>query len=287
MNGVFALFREAANRWVADRCYRLGASLAYYAIFSLFPLLLLLVTGLGYLLGDGPSTKHQILDALSRATGSAAVRSLLDDTLTSMQEHRAARGIGAIVGLFTLLFGASGVFSELDTMLNTIWRVPVPEGQTIGKSLIIFLKDKTLSFGLVIAAGFVLLASFILSTAFTAMGEAARNYLPWGHGWGAVELIASILFLTSAIAALFRTLPQTRVAWRDVLGGSLLASVLLMILRWLLAWYLAHMGSYAAYGAVGAMLGLMLLIYLSSLVVFFGAELTRVYAERYGSLAAP
>ncbi len=214
------------------------------------------------------------------------MRSLLDDTLTSMQEHRAARGIGAIVGIFTLLFGASGVFSELDTTLNTIWRVPVQEGQTVAKSILVFLKDKTLSFGLVIAAGFLLLASFILSTALAAMGDAARSYLPWGYGWGAVELVASIVFLTGAIAALFRTLPQTSVAWRDVLGGALLASVMLMILRWLLAWYLAHMGSYAAYGAVGAMLGLMLLIYLSSLIVFFGAELTRVYAERYGSLAA-
>src|SRR5580704_15575694 len=123
---VGRLLQERATRWVNDRCYRLGASLAYYAIFSLFPLLLLSITVLGYALGEGPATRTALLDAATGVGGSPAVRALLDETLVSMQQHRTARGVGAVVGLATLLFGASGVFSELSTSLNTIWRVEEP-----------------------------------------------------------------------------------------------------------------------------------------------------------------
>jgi membrane protein len=281
-----ALFRETATRWVGDRCYRLGASLAYYAIFSLFPLLLLLVTVVGYLLGDSASARLRLLDSLGGATGSPAVRSLLDDTLASMQAHRAARGIGMVVGLVTLLFGASGVFSELDTSLNAIWRVSERSADTLWKSVLEFLRGKALAFGLVIASGVLFLASLATDTALNTFANAASGRFPIPFAWGGVELLASIVFLTVSLAAMYRTLPHTRVAWRDVLGGALLAAALLTALKWLLAYYLAHLGSYAAYGVVGGVLALLLLIYCASLVIFFGAEFTRVYAERRGSLAA-
>jgi membrane protein len=275
---LLGLLRETATRWVDDRCDRLGASLSYYAIFSLFPLLLLSITLLGFALGNGPALKTQIVDAISRATGAPAVQSLVDDTLTSMQEHRTARGVGAVVGFLALLFGASGVFAELRSSLNIIWRVRDPPNVTMWQSIVGFLRSKGLSFGLVGAAGMLMLGSLVLSTALATID--ATIGLPWRP----VDAAASILALTVALAAMFRSLPQTHVAWRDVFGGALLAAALLTLLKHLLAYYLAHIGSYAAYGAVGAMLGLLTVIYVSSLVVFFGAEFTRVYAERYGSL---
>jgi membrane protein len=277
-----ALLRETATRWVDDRCYRLGASLAYYALFSLFPLLLLSVTVLGFALGDGAATRTQLLDSVTGATGEPEMRALLDQTLTSMQDHRAARGIGAIVGLVTLVFGASGVFSELSSSLNTIWRVREPDERTVWQSVVSFLRDKALSFGLVALAGLLLLVSLVLSTALAAASDAI-HVAPLV---ASVEVVVSMLFMTAAIAGMYHALPQTSVAWRDTLPGALVAALLLTILKRLMAWYLAHVGSYAAYGAVGAVLGLLLLIYVSSLVVFFGAELSRVYAERFGSLKA-
>jgi membrane protein len=279
------LLRETASRWVDDRCYRLGASLAYYAIFSIFPLLLLLVTALGYALGDGSSVRRELLDSLTWVTDSPAVRSLLDDTLSSMQQHRTARGIGAVMGVLALLFGASGVFAELDTSLNTIWRVRDPETSTFWQSALGFVKDKALSFALVLAAGAFSLGSLVVSAALSTIGPAAQSHLPRVAGLSSIVELASILFLSAVLAVVFRALPRTRVAWGDVLGGAVLAASLLTLSRWPLSFYLAHVGSYAAYGAVGAMLGLMLLIYLWSLVLFFGAEFTRVYAERCGSLA--
>lgn len=278
--GAIALLRETADRWAGDRCYRLGASLAYYAIFSLLPLLLLSVTILGYALGAGDSVRMDVLDSLKGATGSTAVRSLLDDALADLQAHRTARGVGAIVGLATLLFGASGVFSELFASLNTIWRVRPRPVRGAWNSVVRFVADKALSFALVVAAGLVLLGSLVLSTALATIAGRTGGHLPWRGA----EIAASMLLVTGALAATFRNLPQTHVEWRDVLGGALLAAAMLTVLKHLLAWYLASMGSYAAYGAVGAVLGLLLLIYASSLVMFFGAEFTRVYAERYGSL---
>jgi membrane protein len=275
-----ALFRETGTRWVDDRCDRLGASLAYYAIFSLFPLLLLSLTGVGYALGEGDSIRTKILDSLTGATGSVAVRSILDETLASMQAHRTARGIGAVVGVLTLAFGASGVFSELSASLNAIWRVRVPERRSIWRSMVELVTDRAVSLAFVGAAGLLLLCSLVVSTALAALRQSSHVYLAW---WP-VELAASLLFSTVALATLYRTLPQTRVTWSDVFGGALLAAVLLTFLRRLLVWFLTHVGSYAAYGAVGGVLGLLLLMYLSSLVMFFGAEFTRVYAERFGSL---
>jgi membrane protein len=270
---------ETARRWVDDRCYRLAASLAYYAIFSLFPLLLLAVTVLGYALGEGSATRNELLDSLTGATGSPAVRALLDETLSSMQAHRTARGVGAVVGLATLAFGASGVFSELSTSLDAIWRVKSGVADTTWQSVLAFLKDKMLSLMLVGVAGVLLLGSLVLSTVLAAVTPSGA-----GLPWSTIELVASTLLLAVVLATLFRAVPRAPVTWRDVLVGALIAALLLTVLKRLMAWYLAHLGSYAAYGAVGAVLGLMLLIYVSSLVMFFGAELSRVFAERFGSL---
>jgi membrane protein len=279
LRATASLLRETASRWVDDECYRLGASLAYYAIFSIFPLLLLSATVLGYALGEGATTRTALVDAVTGATGSPAVRELLDETLASMQVHRTARGVGAVVGLLTLLFGASGVFSELTASLNRIWRVRGPASQSAGQAVVGFLRDKALSLAIVGLVGLLLFGSLALSTGLSAASNAARA-LPWQ--W--IELAVSTAFLTLVLAAMLRALPRAHVQWRDALGGALVAALLLTVLKRLLAWYLAHLGSYAAYGVVGAVLGLLLLIYLASLVVFFGAELSRVYAERFGSL---
>ena len=268
-----------AHRWVDDRCYRLAASLAYYAIFSLFPLLLLAVTVLGYALGEGSTTRNELLDSLTGATGSPAVRALLDQTLSSMQAHRTARGVGAVVGLATLAFGASGVFSELSTSLDAIWRVKGGTDETTWQSVLAFLRDKALSLMLVGVTGVLLLGSLVVSTMLAAATPLGGR-LPWST----LELVASMLLLTLILATLFRVVPRAPVTWRDVLVGAFVAALLLTVLKRSMAWYLAHLGSYAAYGAVGAVLGLLLLIYVSSLVMFFGAELTRVFAERFGSL---
>jgi membrane protein len=281
---VASIVKEAGTRWVDDACYRLGASLAFYAVFSIFPLALLAVTVVGFLLGDDASVRHKVVVWFAKAS-TPQFQSLLDQTLESMQTHRSERGIGAVVGIVTLLLGASGVFSELQTTLNTIWRVPAPPSRGFWAAVLQEVKDKALSFAVVGAAAVALLASLATGTALAAIGAETSRVVGGNYLWRMLDLAGSLVLLTMCIAAMFRMIPQATVKWRDVLGGALVTALLFVALRSLLAWYLASLGSYAAYGAVGAVLGLLMWIYVASLILFFGAELTRVYAERFGSFA--
>jgi membrane protein len=147
------------------------------------------------------------------------------------------------------------------------------------------IKDKALSFLVVLGTAVALLLSLLVSAALSAVDSTASEIVQSPYLWLLVEAGVSIALLTALFAAMYRMIPQTEIAWRDVFGGALLAAVLFTGLKRLLAWYLGHIGSYAAYGAVGGMLGLLAWIYLASLILFFGAEFTRVYAERFGSLA--
>lgn len=281
---LLGLLKDAAVRWSDDQCYRLGASLSYYAVFSIFPLLLLCVTAVGYVMGHDASIRDRLLDYVSNS-GAPEMRPLLDQTLTSMQTHETARGIGALVGVVTLLFGASGVFSELEGTLDIIWRVKSPKTSSIWQVVLAAIKDKALSFLVVLGTAIALLLSLFVSAALRAIGATASQIVESPAFWLLAEAGVSIALLGALFAAMYRMIPQAPIAWRDVLGGAFLAAVLFTGLKHLFAWYLGHLGSYAAYGAVGGMLGLLAWIYLASLILFFGAEFTRVYAERYGSLA--
>jgi len=275
--------KDAGVRWADDACYRLGASLAYYALFSIFPLLLLAVTGVGFILGSDDNARQKLLSSLS--SPSPEFRALLDQTLQSMQQHRTARGVGAVIGGVALLFGASGVFSELESSLNLIWRVKAPPIRSVWSFVVDTVRSKALSFAIVVVAATALLASIAVSTALGALAMATSSKGAGREGWELTETAISIALLTALFAAVFAMIPQTRVESRDVVGAAALTSLLFTALKALLAWYLAHLGSYAAYGAVGGVLGLLTWIYVASAVLFYGAEFSRVYAERFGSLA--
>jgi membrane protein len=281
---VFEVIGESANRWVDDRCYRLGASLAFWALFSIFPLLLLFVTVVGFFVGHDPSLRAQLVDLVGGGSSPEA-RVLIDQTLGSMRRHQTAGGISAVIGGLTLLFGASGVFGELESALNLIWRVPPRPTKKWSAVLVEAVRDQATSFLLVVIAGIVLLASLVASTALGTLDRSARSLLHSVWLWQLLEMALSIGFLTLLFAAIFRMVPQTRVAWGDVLSGALLTAIAFALMKRLLALYLARLTGYAAYGAVGAVLALLTWIYVLSLLTFFGAEMTRVYAERFGSLS--
>jgi len=275
------LVAEAGTRWLDDRCYRLGAALSYYALFSVFPLLLLAVTAVGFVLGDGPETRARVLASFD--TSSPEVRGLLDQTLASMQRHQTARGVGAVVGVLTLLFGASAVFGELDAALNAIWRCPERKTSGLVASAKAAVKDKAVAFALVLGAAVVVLASLATSTALGAIGGSAARVVPFPWAWQIVEIGVSAAFVTLVLAAIFRVVPACPIAWRDVVPAAIVTMLLFTLLKRTLAYYLAHLSGFGAYGAVGGVLAMLTWIYLMSLVVFFGAELSCVYAERFGS----
>jgi membrane protein len=282
------LLRDAGLRWSDDNCLRLGASLAYYAVFSIFPLLLLAVTAVGFVMGEDPQMRARLLDTVAAAT-SPAFKTLFDQTLSDMQKHQTARGVGALVGFVALFVGSSAVFSELDATINQIWRVKRPEGLGFWGTVVNAVKGKALSFVVVVAAALALLVSLVVSAVLSAVGETVAGATPAALAhlnlWIVIETASSVGVLTVVLAAVFRLIPRTRVEWSDVFGGALLTSLLFTAIKRLLAWYLGHLGSYAAYGAIGGFLCLLTWIYLASLFLSYGAEFGRVYAEQYGSLS--
>jgi membrane protein len=279
------LFMDAGESFMNDHCWRRSASLSYAAVFSIFPLLLLCVAALGFVLGDDESVRERVVASLSSVLTDTS-RPLVDDTLHSLQTHRTARGVGVIVGVVTLVFGASGVFSELSTSLDCIWRVPEKQADTTWRAIANALLDKAFSFVVVVVAAIILLALLGLSAAVASIAQshlgADRNTVVWR----VVDALGSVVLMAFVIAALFRIIPHVRVRWKDVALGSIVTSIGLALLKVAFGFYIGGIGSYAAYGVVGAVLALLMWIYVAALVVFFGAELCRAYATQFGSLKA-
>jgi membrane protein len=193
--------------------------------------------------------------------------------------------VGALVGGIALLLGASGVFSELESSLNFIWRVESKATGGLWSTLLKALKAKAFAFAVVVAAASAVLASLIVSTVLGAIAGTTSS-AGAGHAlWRLIDFATSLAFVTVLLAAIYRIVPSRRVQWGDVFGAAFVASLLLTTLKYLLAWYLANVGSYAAYGAVGAVLGLLTWIYCASLVLFYGAEVSVLHADRFGSVA--
>ena len=270
------LLSSSADRFDDIEGFRLGASFSYYATFAIFPLVLLSVTVLGFVIGDDPSTRESVIAALAGTEDS--VRKVLEQTLTTMQESRGAQKTSAIIGIGTLLFSASGAFTELDFALNKIWKVKPRCGKGIVGKVRVFLDERLAGFACVAGIAVFLLASLVMSATLSAIaGHAHTKVTP--ALLQTAELAGSILLLSAAIAAAFHFVPRSRPPVRDVIGGAVLTTVLLTVLKAIFAIYLSHLTSYSAYGIVGGVLALATWIYLSSQLVIFGATLTRVHCE--------
>lgn len=271
------LLRETAWKWQADNCARLGASLSYYTILSLFPLILVALAIVRVLFFNSDEARELILNGLASVTG--GFRDDFDAALSAATRTRAGSGI---IGTLLLLLGASWVFGELVSAFNIIWGLEAPSS---GGPLH-FLRATFSSFALVLAVIFLLLVSLILNAILLALGQVVVT-LPGGLGlWRVVHTVLTLVVLLLVFALLLKYLPQTRVAWRDVWLGAAFTAVAWSLLQIAIAQYIA-LSEYSQYGAVGAVLALVVWVYLSSQVLFFGGEFTAVYARRYGSRSTP
>lgn len=276
------LVSDTVDRFGDNEGYRLAASFSYYAVFSIFPLLLLSVTLVGYVVGDSAEVKERLLGAVG---GGGSVRDVLQQTLDAMQNSQGARGLSAVVGLVSLLFGASGVFVELSAALNRIWAVKEKKTEGVGAAVKEFIQERLTGFAIVGAIGASLLVSLVASSVleFVLARTHEQIDLPlWDGIVRASEVGLSLLILTGVFTAAFHFIPQTRPPWRTVIVGAFLTTVLLTALKECFAAYLAKLTSYSAYGVAGGILGLTTWIYLSSMIIFFVAQLTRVRAEKLG-----
>ncbi|MBN9164231.1 MAG: hypothetical protein BGO98_08275 [Myxococcales bacterium 68-20] len=280
---LIELFSATAERFSDNEGYRLGAAFSYYCTFSIFPLLLLSITIVGFILGDSASARERLLEVLS--VPGSPMRDLLDRTLTAMQESRSARGVSAVIGVGTLLFGASGAFVELDAALNRIWCVPERESKGLLGSIRVFLLERLSGFAIVLGLGLTLLVSLVASSLLSflvARAEEEVSLSIWPAVGRGAELALSMTLLCAVFTAAFHLIPRSRPPVHVVIPGALLTTVMLSALKELFAAYFAHLKSYSAYGVAGGVLALTTWIYVSSMVIFFGAQLTRIHAEKIG-----
>lgn len=282
---LLPLLKEAYSEFQADEASTLGAALAYYALFSMFPLLLLLIAGLGYVLqywDQAINVQDEILAAVSR-NFSVQLSDALKEILSGIKNNA---GGATLIGLVTLLIGASNIFQQLDLSFNKIWKVPAPQ-QPLGlaASVLQTIRTKLFSFGMVLAVGFLLLVSMALTGVTQVLLDSFQQVpLIGGVAGFLIGLATTLLLNTLVFALLFKFLPNTKVSWSDVGLGAFVTAVLWDIGKNLLAFYIGRSGqSWGAYGLVGTVLILMTWIYFSSQILFLGAEFTEVYSRRRGS----
>ncbi len=278
------LLSETWTEFQKDEAEQRGAALAYYSMFSIFPLLILMLAAFGFVLryrAWAIDAQEEILQAAAR-TFSPQFSEMLRQALKVIQKG-APTATGA--GLIALLIGASSVFHQLDTSFKKIWRVPEKQRPSLLLSYALgYLRGRLLAFVMMAGLGLLLIVSLAM-TVLTQPLLGALAHLPLvGGGAGYLTGLALVLVLNMMIfALLFKYLPGTKVQWRDVMPGAILTALLWEVTKRLLTFYIARSSYVSAYGIVGTMLVLMIWIYFSSQVLFLGAEFTEVYSRRYGS----
>jgi len=271
--------RKTLERFIEVEAYRLAASMSYYALFSVFPLLLMATAVFGFILGHSDETRERVLDLIQ--SDQPAVRSLIDQTLRSMQENSGARGVSAVVGGLSLLVGASGVFTEFFVSVERIFRVKEKPSKNFAASALDTLRLRALAVVCAIFVALLLFVTFLGSAMFEVIERHAPSMVMFPILFRIADFCASLALLSLAFGTLFRTMPSCHIAWRDALAGGAVSAILVSLVRWVLAHLLAKFTSYAAYGAAGSVLALATWIYLSILCFLLGAQVTEVLSTSH------
>jgi len=263
----WALIKCAVSHWAADQAATIGAALAFYCAFSIAPLLVILLTTAGWIVGAEAAYGH-----LSSQLTALFGKSTADILLQAMRSSQTADGaIATIVSIGTLLLGATTVFAALEAALEQIWgaRDLAPKGFRG------WIRARVLSFGLILAVGFLLLVSLSLSTALAALREAiGRRFTELVVVAGALDFLISTALVTGLIALIYRYLPARRLEWRPILWGALVTALLFHLGRWGIAWYLGRSTQPSAFGAAASFAAMLLWLYYSAQIFLLGAEFT-------------
>jgi membrane protein len=279
---VWILIRESVSAWVDDYAPSMGAALAYYTLFSIAPLLLIVIAIAGFFFG-AEAAQGEILAQLRGLIGdegALAVQGLLKSA--SQPGHGA---LATLIGVFTLVLGATTVFSELQSALDRIWRAPALKEQSSG--IWTLIRTRLLSLGMVLGIGFLLLVSLVLSAVLSALGKW------WGGlfgGWEVllqlINFVVSFAIITGLFAMIYKILPRVKIDWHDVWIGAAVTALLFTIGKFAIGLYLGKSAVASGFGAAGSFVVLLIWVYYSAQIFLLGAEFTWVYAHQHGSRTA-
>lgn len=268
------MIKEAVSDFSEDDAMTLAGAMAFYAALSLAPLILLLIW-MGGLLGTG--TQEQLISQVKSYAGEQAGQSI-QTVVNNAGDSPQIGTFAGVIAIVTTLLAATGVFAQLQYAMNRIWEVP-PTASGIGG----WLRKRALSLLMILIIGAVLIASLILTAVFSAVAGEGATSLPGGaYLWTGIHWVVSLLVFTFVFAAIFKVLPDARITWRSTWVGASITAVLFQVGKYLVGLYLAHSSAANAYGAAGSLLVLLVWLYYSAVIFFFGAELTQVWARRYG-----
>jgi membrane protein len=277
---ITGLFTTTANNWYAHNAPRLGASVAFYTLLSLAPLLLIVVAVAGLVYGREAAAGQlvwQIEDLIGRE-GAETVQTML-----ASASVQGAGTLATILGALALIYGATTVVAELRDALNTIWCVRRKE-RTGWRSIISLLRDRTMAFATVLGIGFLLLVSLTINAALAAAGARYEALLPASPILlQIVDFIVSYFVITFLFALIYKLVPDLHLEWRDVVPGALFTALLFGVGRFIIGMYIGRAGVGTTYGAAGSLVILLFWVYYSAQIFFLGAEFTQAYAQMYGS----
>ncbi len=275
---ALSLLKQTFQEWLQDKAPQLGAALAYYTVFSLAPLILVLLSIVGVVFREDPAGAWtKITQQMSYFLDPSAVEVVQSIAQKASQPGKST--IATIVGIALALFGASGVFGQLQDALNTIWGVKAKPGRGIWG----FLRNRFLSFAMVGGICFLLLVSLAIEALLKGFSYYVQSLLPGGIVIAlAVYLVFDFTVVVLLFAMIFKFLPDVKIQWRDVWIGAVITAILFGIGKWLLGFYLGSGAAGSAYGAASSLITLLLWVYYSSQILLFGAEFTQVYAQRAG-----
>jgi membrane protein len=277
---VVSLVKETATQWSDDEAARQAASLALYTLLSIAPMIVIAIAIAGAAFGED-AARGQISQQIGAVVGTEAGNAI--QALVANARAPSEGIVSTIVGLAVLLFGASGVFGELQTALNHIWEVkPKP-----GRGVMGFVRDRFFSFTMVMGVAFLLLVSLVVSAALATLSEHYKDLIPLPGLWQLFNIAVSLAVSTLLFGMIFKLVPDAHTAWRDVLFGGFVTALLFSIGKVALAWYVGRSATTSPFGAAGSLVALVVWVYYSAQILFVGAEFTQVYATRLGSKIEP
>lgn len=278
---AWPVLKASFQEWREDNANDLAAALSYYTAVSIAPLLIFILLVLGLFMGSGQAGEQLTsqLQAVFGEEGSAFI-----ETIITNADRPTAGGIAGVLSLIILIWGSTNVFAHLQKALNAVWDVKVKPDA----GLKVTLRKRLLSFTLVLGIGFLLAVSLVLSAALSVLTNTLAGALPGTDiVWQILDFVISVGVLTLLFAAIYKVLPDVEIEWSDVWLGALMTALLFTIGKLVLGIYFGRAGIGSTYGAAGSVIIFLLWVYYSSLILFFGAEMTQVYARRYGSGIQP
>ena len=277
---LWTLVKATFSDWTEDKASRLAAALAYYTVFSIAPLLIIVIAVAGRFFGDD-AVRGEVATQIQGLIGNEDAAQMIEDMVAAARKPTTST-VATIIGVITLFLGASGLFGQLQDALNTIWEVaPKP-----GRGWLATIKDRFLSFTMVLGIGFLLLVSLILSATLSAvsgwLGSDEESVV-----WQVFNFLISFGVITLLFAMIYKILPDVKIAWSDVWIGAAATALLFTLGKFLIGLYLGRSGISSTFGAAGSLVLILIWVYYSAQILFLGAEFTQVYATKYGSRIEP